>query len=70
MSGRAMACPSRSFGLVEGASQEDPRQVRKPLPPAEVPIVAYDFGVKYNILRILKELHIEFEARPSPRGRN
>ena len=29
--------------------------VRDPLPPADIPIVAYDFGMKYNILRRLRQ---------------
>ena len=32
-----------------------PRNVRDPLPPADIPIVAYDFGMKYNILRRLRQ---------------
>ena len=29
--------------------------MRDPLPPADIPIVAYDFGMKYNILRRLRQ---------------
>jgi len=56
---------SAEFRLVEGASQEDPRQARKPLPPAEVPIVAYDFGVKYNILRMLRQSGFKVRVVPA-----
>ncbi|MCU0788493.1 MAG: glutamine-hydrolyzing carbamoyl-phosphate synthase small subunit [Verrucomicrobia bacterium] len=46
---------SPEFRLVQGLEQSDPRQARTPLPPAEIPIVAYDFGMKYNILRRLRQ---------------
>lgn len=46
---------SASFKLVSGAGTADFRNVREPLPPADVPIVAYDFGIKYNILRRLRQ---------------
>src|SRR5215471_2772203 len=38
---------SANFNLVHGAVAQDARQVRDPLPPADIPIVAYDFGMKY-----------------------
>ena len=41
---------SANFNLVQGTPAADPRNVRDPLPPADIPIVAYDFGMKYNIL--------------------
>jgi carbamoyl-phosphate synthase small subunit len=46
---------SASFRLVHGTETADARQVRAPLPPADIPIVAYDFGMKYNILRRLRQ---------------
>ncbi len=46
---------SASFRLVQGLNAEDPRTARDPLPPADIPIVAYDFGMKYNILRRLRQ---------------
>src|SRR5215467_12768282 len=39
---------SGSFKLVQGSPVGDARYVRDPLPPADIPIVAYDFGMKYN----------------------
>ena len=33
----------------------DARNVRDPLPVADIPIVAYDYGIKYNILRRLRQ---------------
>jgi len=41
--------------LIQGPGKEDPREQTEPLPPADIPIVAYDFGVKYNILRRLRQ---------------
>ena len=46
---------SARFRLVQGAETTDPRQAQDPLPAAEIPIVAYDFGMKYNILRQLRQ---------------
>ena len=46
---------SASFKLVRGVSNEDPRTLTDPLPKADIPIVAFDFGMKYNILRRLRQ---------------
>ena len=46
---------SANFNLVQGTAAADARNVRDPLPPADIPIVAYDFGMKYNILRRLRQ---------------
>ena len=46
---------SGSFKLMQGSIASDARQVREPLPPADIPIVAYDYGMKYNILRRLRQ---------------
>jgi carbamoyl-phosphate synthase small subunit len=46
---------SGSFRLVRGAEKDNARQVCEPLPSADIPIVAYDFGMKYNILRRLRQ---------------
>ncbi len=56
---------SARFRLVEGSSTEDPRQARNPLPPADIPIVAYDFGVKYNILRMLRQSGFKVRVVPA-----
>jgi carbamoyl-phosphate synthase small subunit len=39
--------------------------VRDPLPPADVPIVAYDFGMKYNILRRLRQHGFKVQVVPA-----
>jgi carbamoyl-phosphate synthase small subunit len=46
---------SAEFDLVRGVKAADARNVRKPLPPADIPIVAFDYGLKYNILRRLRQ---------------
>jgi carbamoyl-phosphate synthase small subunit len=46
---------SASFKLTHGSAGTEPRMVREPLPSADVPIVAFDFGMKYNILRRLRQ---------------
>ena len=43
---------SAKFKLIQGSSAADFSEM---LPPADIPIVAYDFGMKYNILRRLRQ---------------
>jgi carbamoyl-phosphate synthase small subunit len=56
---------SASFKLVRGLAYADARQVRDPLPPADIPIVAYDFGMKYNILRRLRQQGFKVQVVPA-----
>jgi len=56
---------SADFQLVQGACNEDPRQSRTPLPAADVPIVAYDFGMKYNIARRLRQHGFKVQVVPA-----
>jgi carbamoyl-phosphate synthase small subunit len=56
---------SASFNLVRGPGVADARQVRDPLPPADIPIVAYDFGMKYNILRRLRQRGFRVQVVPA-----
>lgn len=56
---------SAAFDLVRGNAQVDARKQRKPLPPADVPIVAYDFGMKYNILRRLRQHGFKTQVVPA-----
>ncbi len=56
---------SPDFRLVKGAEQDDARQARHPLPPADIPIVALDFGVKYNILRRLRQHGFKVRVMPA-----
>jgi carbamoyl-phosphate synthase small subunit len=46
---------SGAFKLPVGNSMVDARNLRAPLPAADIPIVAFDFGMKYNILRRLRQ---------------
>jgi carbamoyl-phosphate synthase small subunit len=50
---------------VQGISTANPREVRAPLPPADIPIVAYDFGMKYNILRRLRQHGFRVQVVPA-----
>jgi carbamoyl-phosphate synthase small subunit len=56
---------SGAFGLVRGNAKVDSRNVRLPMPPADVPIVAYDFGMKYNILRRLRQQGFKVQVVPA-----
>ena len=56
---------SAQFKVVQGNAEGDPRQSRVPLPPADIPIVAYDFGVKYNILRMLRQSGFNVKVLPA-----
>ena len=56
---------SASFNLVRGNAQADARNVRDPLPAADIPIVAFDFGMKYNILRRLRQQGFRVQVVPA-----
>jgi len=56
---------SADFQLLQGGSKENPRQARAPMPPADVPIVAYDFGMKYNIARRLRQHGFKVQVVPA-----
>ncbi len=57
---------SSRFGLIQGnATTADARNVRDPLPAADIPIVAYDFGMKYNILRSLRQQGFKVQVVPA-----
>lgn len=56
---------SASFKLVSGTSTADGRTVREPLPSADIPIVAYDFGMKYNIMRRLRQQGFKVTVVPA-----
>src|SRR5438034_3493152 len=56
---------SGSFALVRGPAAADHRNSREPLPPADIPIVAYDFGMKYNILRRLRQQGFKVKVVPA-----
>jgi len=56
---------SANWNLVQGSGVVDARNVRDPLPPADIPIVAYDFGMKYNILRRLRQHGFKVQVVPA-----
>jgi carbamoyl-phosphate synthase small subunit len=56
---------SANWNIVQGSEAVDARNVRDPLPAADIPIVAYDFGMKYNILRRLRQHGFKVQAVPA-----
>ncbi len=56
---------SAEFDLVRGKNVADARNVRLPLRPADIPIVAFDFGMKYNILRRLRQQGFAVQVLPA-----
>jgi carbamoyl-phosphate synthase small subunit len=56
---------SANFKLVAGNAQTDARNQREPLPPADIPIVAFDYGLKYNILRRLRQHGFAVQVLPA-----
>jgi carbamoyl-phosphate synthase small subunit len=59
---------SAEFDLVRGGKVADARNFRKPLPPADIPIVAFDYGMKYNILRRLRQHGFATQVLPATAG--
>ncbi len=56
---------SAAFKLTQINHPANPREIRQPLPPADIPIVAYDFGMKYNILRRLRQKGFRVQVVPA-----
>ena len=56
---------SAAFDLVRGTTTADARNARTPLPPADIPIVAFDYGLKYNILRRLRQHGFATQVLPA-----
>jgi carbamoyl-phosphate synthase small subunit len=55
---------SGRFTLVQGGETDAPN-THAPLPPADIPIVAYDYGMKYNILRRLRQHGFKVTVLPA-----
>jgi carbamoyl-phosphate synthase small subunit len=53
---------SRSFSLARGSANST---TGTPLPPADIPIVAFDYGMKYNILRRLRQQGFKTQVLPA-----
>jgi carbamoyl-phosphate synthase small subunit len=56
---------SAAFELVRGIKVADARNLRQPMPPADIPIVAFDYGMKYNILRRLRQHGFATQVLPA-----
>jgi carbamoyl-phosphate synthase small subunit len=56
---------SANFRLIQGTGESDGRNTRDPLPVADIPIVAYDYGMKYNILRRLRQHGFRVQVLPA-----
>ena len=56
---------SANFRLIYGPVERDARTAREPLPPADIPVVAYDYGMKYNILRRLRQHGFRVQVVPA-----
>lgn len=56
---------SAGFKLIRGSAESDGRNEREPLPPADIPIVAFDYGMKYNILRRLRQQGFRVQVLPA-----
>jgi len=56
---------SAGFRLAAGSESGNARQLRQPLPPADIPIVAFDYGMKYNILRRLRQHGFQVQVLPA-----
>lgn len=56
---------SSRFTLVQGPEDASSQNVGAPLPPADIPIVAYDYGMKYNILRRLRQHGFKVTVLPA-----
>jgi carbamoyl-phosphate synthase small subunit len=56
---------SANFTLVHGPVSSQAPDAREPLPPADIPIVAYDYGMKYNILRRLRQHGFKVQVVPA-----
>jgi carbamoyl-phosphate synthase small subunit len=56
---------SANFNLVRGPVSAEARSAGEPLPPADIPIVAYDYGMKYNILRRLRQHGFKVQVVPA-----
>jgi len=56
---------SANFNLIRGSSLSDGRNVRDALPKADIPIVAFDYGMKYHILRRLRQHGFKVQVVPA-----
>jgi carbamoyl-phosphate synthase small subunit len=55
----------KESGIFQLPHNANPTGVPEPLPPADIPIVAFDFGMKYNILRRLRQHGFKVQVVPA-----
>ena len=56
---------SANFSLSRGPEDAANQDKVQPLPPADIPIVAFDYGMKYNILRRLRQHGFKVQVVPA-----
>jgi len=56
---------STNFKLAHGPDERPAGEMQEPLPAADIPIVAYDYGMKYNILRRLRQHGFRVQVVPA-----
>ncbi len=56
---------SASFKLIRGPTKSNGAKGPSPLPPADIAIIAYDYGMKYNILRRLRQHGFKVQVVPA-----
>ncbi len=56
---------SANFKLASGNAPAEARNLREPLPPADISIAAFDYGLKYNILRRLRQHGFSVQVLPA-----
>jgi carbamoyl-phosphate synthase small subunit len=56
---------SAKFTLARGPASSESKTGCEGLPPADIPIVAFDYGMKYNILRRLRQHGFKVQVMPA-----
>jgi carbamoyl-phosphate synthase small subunit len=56
---------SANFSLARGPGANEAQRAGEPLPKADIPIVAFDYGMKYNILRRLRQHGFRVQVVPA-----
>jgi carbamoyl-phosphate synthase small subunit len=56
---------SGEFRLAQGSSVAPAREQGAALPPADIPIIAFDYGMKYNIFRRLRQHGFRIQVLPA-----
>jgi len=56
---------SADFRILRGLETGESRNLRHPLPAADIPIIAFDYGMKYNIARRLRQHGFKITVLPA-----